>query len=90
MKVLFTIALFIVLLYYVIVYVRFRKRRELPLLPEEDTEIMGRSKFDIRQFTTETDKNLLSEKNENLQPKFVSQDEQIPLDDDLIESEYGE
>ena len=57
MKVLFTIALFIVLLYYVIVYVRFRKRRELPLPPEEDTEIMGRSKFDIRQFTTETDKN---------------------------------
>lgn len=90
MKVLFTIALFIVLLYYVIVYVRFRKRGELPLPPEEDTEIMGQSKFDIRQFTTETDKTLVSEKDEDLETKFVSQDEQIPLDDDLIESEYGE
>lgn len=80
----------LLVLYYFFVELFYGRRNRIspPTSKANECDVMGQSKFDLRQFTSNCDQNSVYQDDPKLQPKFVPKDETlISLDENLIETE---
>lgn len=83
----------LLVLYYFFVELFYGRRNRIspPTSKTNECDVMGQSKFDLRQFTTNCDQNSVYQDDAKLQPKFVPKDEAlISLDENLIATELEE